>query len=103
MSALTLCYTSLGLANKLLSGLRADDSGRYTRALKGSCDTSLEVNCSASVFGCSFGGEKGKEKSEPSTMGRGGRVSAAIDSCKLNLSIVFVNGVRGNRFVAVVV
>ena len=119
MSAST-CYAPLpALANKLLSGLRADDSvvsgdthaHAHTRGEEACYDTSLEVNCSASVFGCPFAREswrgkkkekkkeKRKEKREP--LG-GGRV-APIDLCKLNLSVVFVNGVRGNRFVAVVV
>lgn len=71
------CYAPLpALANKLLSGLRADDSvvfgdtharthtDIHTRGEEACYDTSLEVNCSASVFGCPFAREswRGKKK-----------------------------------------
>lgn len=111
MSAST-CYAPLpALANKLLSGLRADDSvvsgdtrtheGRR-RVMTRASRLIARLPFSAARLPVNPGGEKRKkEKKETRAIG-GGRV-APIDLCKLNLSVVFVNGVRGNRFVAVVV
>lgn len=65
VSALTLCYTSLGLANKLLSGLRADDSAD-TRARNGwrGVVTRASRLIARLPFSAARGGEKGKEKSD---------------------------------------